>query len=90
MTTRRESKNIAMFEAYPDYDIFDEIQPEKNLLIAILLSAMTDLKKDDKSRRKAMDYFLNNDGTYLFSFLSICEELDINPDKIRTIVQSYH
>ena len=62
---------------------FDFSEPEKELMLAILKSAVTDLEKGDKaSMLKAKRFFLNQENDYIFSFLSICELLSVTPGKI--------
>lgn len=82
----REKKNTAIYIAYDDFEPLDISLPEKNLLKAILLTAMSDLKKEGSTSRKAMEYFLNPEEEYLFSFRSVCTYLDIDPDKILCVV----
>ena len=82
----REKKNTAIYIAYDDFEPIDISLPEKNLLKAILLTAMSDLKKEGMTGRKAMEYFLNPEEEYLFSFRSICGFLDIDPNKVLNIV----
>lgn len=82
----KDKKNTAIYVAYEDYEPTDITLPEKNLLKAILLAAMSDLRKQGAANRKAMEYFLNPDDQYLFSFRSVCAFLNIDPDKILRVV----
>lgn len=82
----RDKKNTAIYIAYEDYEPADLSVPEKNLLKAILLTAMSDLKKQGAAGRKAMEYFLNPDEEYLFSFRSVCGFLEIDAEKILSMV----
>ena len=82
----RDKKNTAIYIAYDDVEPIDLSMPEKNLLKAILLTAMSDLKKEGLVSRKAMEYFLNPEEEYLFSFRSVCGLLDIDAEKILNIV----
>ena len=75
-------KETALFSAYEDIDGFDPTRPEKNLLFAILFSAISDLKKDGDLNRKATEFFLSNEDDYVFSFRSICDYLNIDPTRI--------
>lgn len=79
---KREDKDVALYIAYEDASEPDQALPEKNLLRAILLSAMNDLSKPGKDAQKAAEYFLNPDESYLFSFRSICDQLGIDPKEI--------
>ena len=82
----QNKKNIALFTAYDEHT--HEISPsERNLFIAILTMALIDLQKDGMVGRKAREYFLSNDEGYLFSFLSICDFLEIDPQTILRIIE---
>jgi len=78
----RNDKHIAVFTAYEDTAPWDPSNPEKNLLRAMLVTAMADIKKKGKVQRLALEYFSNEDDTYPFSFRSICNFLDIDPKDI--------
>ena len=82
----RDRKNTAIYIAYDDFEPLDIALPEKNLLKAILLTAMADLKKQGIVGRRAMEYFLNPDEDYLFSFRSVCAFLDVDPEKLLGVV----
>jgi len=82
----RDRKNTAIYIAYDDLEPTDIALPEKNLLKAILLTAMADLRKQGATSRRAMEYFLNPEEDYLFSFRSVCGFLDIDPDKILNVI----
>jgi len=60
--------------------------PERNLLRAVLLNAISDMNRDGEFSRKAKDYFLSKEDDYLFSFQSVCGFLNINPHHILIIV----
>ena len=87
---RKDRKNTAIYVAFDEHEPFDSAQPEKNLLKAILLTAMADLKKKGIVGRKAMEYFLNPEEDYLFSFRSVCAFLDVDPNKILCVVGLRH
>lgn len=78
----KEPKNAAIFEAYEDSQAWDPSTPEKNLLRAMLITAMADLRKKGKVGRLARQYFLNGNDQYLFSFRSVCAFLDLDPEQI--------
>jgi hypothetical protein len=79
---KKDIASTAIYIAFEDYEAFDGSHPEKNLLRAVLLSAMNDLNKGGDAGRKAREYFLNADEDYLFSFNSVCSYLNVDPDKI--------
>ncbi len=78
----KEDKNTAIYIAFEECEPHDTALPEKNLLRAILLTAMADLKKPGEPSRRAVEYFLNADESYIFSFHSICTFLDLDPNRI--------
>lgn len=80
---KEKSKNTSIYIAYDDDEPVDLANPEKNLLRAILTAAMTDLRRSGDSQKHAMEYMLDTDEEYLFSFRSICTLLDI--DHIRVL-----
>lgn len=82
---RENEKNTAIYVAYEEAVPFDPAAPEKNLLRAVLLSAMLDLKKPGDAGRKAVEYFLSPDEDYIFSFASICQFLNVDTDKILAV-----
>ena len=82
---RENDKNTAIYVAYEEAVPFDPAAPEKNLLRAVLLSAMLDLKKPGDPGRKALEYFLSPGDDYVFSFASICSFLNVDQDKILSV-----
>lgn len=82
----RDQKNTAIYIAYEDCEPLDLALPEKNLLKAILLTAMADMRKSGLVSRRAMEYFLSPDDDYLFSFRSVCGFLEIDPSKILRVL----
>lgn len=72
----------AIYVAHEDSPPFDPAAPEKNLLRAILMSALSDLRKSGETGKKAQEFFLDIDEDYVFSFRSICSYLNVDPDKI--------
>lgn len=81
-----EKRNTAIFTAYDDQEAPELATPERNLLRAVLLNAVSDMNREGEFSRKARDYFLNKDDDYLFSFQSVCSFLNINPHHILIIV----
>ena len=81
----RDDNNTAIYIAFEDHDPNDPALPEKNLLRAILLTAMSDLKKEGDSCRKATEYFLSTEEDYIFSFRSVCNFLDIDAEQVLVV-----
>ncbi len=78
----KEEKNSVSYQAYDDYEHLDPSSAERDLLRAVLLGALQDIKKDGSEKRKATEFFLSPDDDYIFSFLSICDFLNIDPTKV--------
>lgn len=76
----------AMFTAYEDHKNPDISEPEKNLMRAILRSAMDDIQRDGDAKRQAKSYFLSDGESYLYSFQSICNQLDLCEQTILDLV----
>ena len=85
----KDEKTTTIYYAYEDYDAFDPARPEKNLLRAVLISAMSDLRKRDSSSVKAREFFLSQGEEYLFSFQSICNFLDLDSKLVLMISGLY-
>lgn len=81
----RDLKDTVVYVAYDDAEPFDPARPEKRLLRAILISALSDLKKPGDPARQALQYFLNQSEEYIFSFRSVCNHLEIDPGKVLQI-----
>lgn len=81
----REDRNTAIYAAYDDITPSDEAGPEKNLLAAILLSALSDLRKPGEAGRKALEFFLSPEEDYVFSFVSICDYLSLDPKLVLAV-----
>lgn len=82
----KEQKDTAIFIAYEDSIPPEELVPEKELLVAVLLSALSDLDRPGEDGKRAKEYFLSSEDDYIFSFKSICGYLNISPNKILTVV----
>jgi hypothetical protein len=78
----QDKKNTAIYVAYDEHEAVDPAMPERNLLRAILTTAMSDLKKPGEPSRKAVEYFLSPDDEYIFSFVSVCNFLEIDPKRV--------
>jgi hypothetical protein len=81
----KDRANTAIYVAFEDHQGIDPAEPERNLLRAIMLTALSDLRKEGESRKKAIEYFLNPEDEYLFSFQSVCTLLDIDPKQILVV-----
>jgi hypothetical protein len=82
----RDNKDVAIFTAYEDTIPWDPATPEKNLLRALLITAIADVRKTGQIRKQALDFFLNPDEHYPFAFLAVCEQLKIDPHSILKVV----
>jgi hypothetical protein len=78
----KERGDTAIYVAYDDCEPEDSARPEKNLLLAVLCNAMSDLNRTGPAGRKAREYFLNADEEYVFSFRSVCSYLNIDPRQV--------
>lgn len=81
----KDSKDTAIYVAYDDQEPYDASRPEKELLRAILMNAMSDLKRSGEVGRQAKAYFLSPDDRYLFAFQSVCRFLDVDPNTILVV-----
>ena len=79
-------EDIAIFTAYDDFCALDSAEAEKNLMRAILKSAMDDMGRTGEMHREAREFFMCPDDHYLFSFLSICHHLELCPHTIRWLL----
>lgn len=79
---KRDDKNTAIFIANEEYVPWDPAEPERNLLRAILMSALNDIQKQGTLHEDAKNFFLNDDEDYVFSFRAICDHLEIDPKHI--------
>ncbi len=75
----QKDRETEIYVAYEDYVPFNPADPEKNLLSAILIGALEDLKRPGDPGRGARHFFLSDDDSYIFSFQSICNHLNIDP-----------
>ncbi|MBX7137540.1 MAG: hypothetical protein K1X83_06100 [Oligoflexia bacterium] len=82
----QNKKNTEIYVAYDDHEPFDPSRPERNLLRAVLSSAMSDMQKGGTSAEKAQEYFLSPEDDYLFSFRSVCNFLELDPKTILIVV----
>ncbi|HMP27688.1 MAG TPA: hypothetical protein PKD37_06885 [Oligoflexia bacterium] len=81
-----EEKNTAIFSVFEDFVPHDPAAPERELLRALLMSAIYDLKKKGRISKMATQFFLNPEEDHIFSFQSICNMLEIDPKRILIVV----
>jgi len=79
-------KDIAIHTAYDDFKGIDSAEAVKNLMRALVKSAMDDMRKKGEAAREAIRYFQSEEDYYLYSFLSVCRHLGLCPRTIRTVV----
>ena len=82
----KESRDIAIDVAYGDADPPELATPEKNLLRAVLINAISDISHPGEMNRKATDFFLCDEDDYIFSFRAICSFLEVEPNYILYLV----
>ena len=80
------SNETAIETAFDDHVGFDVSEPERNLMRAVLRSAMEDVKKNGEAHRDALRFLNSDDDGYLYSFASICNHLNICPRTIRRVL----
>lgn len=83
----RSDREVAIYTAYEDFPALDPAMPEKNLLRALLVTAMADVKKTGQIRKRALDYFFSTNDDYAFSFEAVCDYLDIDPQSVLATVK---
>ncbi len=81
--------DTAIYTAYDDHRDYDVAESERNLMRAVLKTAMDDITKRGEAYREARVFFSSEDDYYLFSFLSICRHLELCPRTIRAFVGVY-
>lgn len=78
----KQGNETTIYVAFEEHVQFDPARPEKELLRAILVNALSDLKKPGELSRRAREYFLSAEEDYLFSFQSVCNFLNVDPKRI--------
>ena len=78
--------DTAIYTAYDDHRAYDPAESERNLMRAVLKSAMDDMTRRGEARRDARLFFTSDDDDYLLSFVSICRHLALCPHTIRELV----
>lgn len=82
----RHEGDIALGVAYEDYLPYDPAWAEKGLLIAVLVNALADFKKEGASGKTARTFFLSDEEDYIFSFRSICSFLEVDPQRVLVVI----
>ena len=82
----RKEEDVAIHTPYDDFKALDIAEAEKNLMRAILKSALDDYDKSGDPGKEARRYIDSNDDSYLYSFLCVCRHLELCPKTIRTVV----
>jgi hypothetical protein len=77
-----EIKHNTHYIAFEEIVPYDPALPERNLLRAIILNALADLRKPGETQREATKFFLSEEEDYIFSFQSICNHLDVDAEQI--------
>jgi len=88
------SDPAATGEYFATFRRYSQLQPEKELMLAVLEDAVACIQKyakssDPKERRLFHDtrnWLLTEDDDWLFSFTSVCENLGLNPGSVRRSV----
>lgn len=78
-------ENTAIFTAFDEHSQNDPAEAERNLMRAVLFTALDDVKKSGDAQREARRYLLDNRDYYLYSFMSICQHLKLCPHTVRYI-----
>jgi hypothetical protein len=63
-----------------------DLQPEKRLMLAVLQGAVEcfqDYAEDDRLFKETEEWFFEDDHDWPFSFINICEAVDMNPKYLR-------
>ena len=76
----------AIYTAYDDFKQIDHALPERNLMRAMLTLAMDDIRAGGDRARDASRYILEERDDYLYSFISICNHLELCPRTIRRVL----
>jgi hypothetical protein len=74
------------------------LEPERELMLAILEDAVKTLQENRgalsvKKKRlfeETRDWFFSDDSTWIFSFVSVCTALGLNPDYLRKGLSRWH
>lgn len=83
----RNEDDVAIHTAYDDYKALDVAEAEKNLMRAILKSALDDYNKSGDPGKESRRYINSDDESYLYSFLCVCHHLGLCPVTVRTMAR---
>lgn len=78
----KDEKVAVAHVGFEEFEPADPATPEKELLRAILVTALSDVKKAGEDKRRATEFFLSPEDDYIFSFLSICDYLRLDAKRI--------
>jgi hypothetical protein len=78
-----DKADSAIYSAFEDHVNKDPALGERNLMRAILRTAFEDLTKRGEAYRLARMFLISEDTTYVYSFRSICNSLNLCPVTIR-------
>lgn len=65
------------------YDLGKGYDPVCELMRAIILRAIEDFNSGGELKIEALDYLLDEEEDYIFSFIGICKYLSFDPEKTR-------
>jgi len=82
VTKHMLDEDTALYTAYEDFEPIDEALPEKTLMLAILNTALEDINLSGEPKKSALSFFRSKEEDYLYSFLNICNCLNLDPKKI--------
>ena len=82
----KDRPETAIYIAHDEWIPRDPTEAERNLMRAVLNSAIADIQKAGEPAQEAKQFFKNDDEDYLFSFKSICAQLNLCPTTILSIV----
>lgn len=71
--------DTAIHTAYEDYETLDSAMPERNLMRALLKTALDDIRKSGDVYRDARAWLLSSEEEYLYSYVSVCRHLNMCP-----------
>lgn len=72
-----------IFTAFDDFEGDPSSDPEKNLMLAILSTAIADFKQKGQVYQSAKNYLMSDEDNYIYSFISVCSHLNVCPKIVR-------
>ena len=92
------SSKSRMFQNDQAYEVGKSYDPVSELMRAIILRAIEDYNSEGELKKEAIDYMFdrtgdkiyyeNEDDQYIFSFSSICQHLELDPEKTRNAIMN--